>query len=150
MSDFIFKIGDPYMEGITAKKRADIMDTLDSVCYGQEEANYSRALTPEELANSKSKLSESVIKLSKIEEEKKEVMDDFKERIKAEKAIKDEFLSQVRFGSVNVDGRVFKVDNQEEGVMYSFDERGICVGIRPLLPEERQGKIRMMNKASNE
>ena len=37
-----------------------------------------------------------------------------------------------------------------EGIMYIFDDRGICVQTRGLLPEERQGKIRMMNKASGE
>jgi len=42
-----------------------------------------------------------------------------------------------------------KFDEQEKGMMYSFDNQGICVDMRPLLPGERQQRIRTLNKVEN-
>lgn len=148
MAEKLFNIGEPFMEGISSKKRADILDRLDAVAYRQKEGNFTRMLTPEELSQAKSQLAESCIKLASIEEEKKEIMDEFKQRIKDEKLVQSEYLTQVKFGSVNVEGRLFEIDNQQAGIMFVFDERGICVAQRGLLPEERQGVIRMNAKAS--
>jgi hypothetical protein len=39
-------------------------------------------------------------------------------------------------------GRLYLVDDQEDGMMYSFDTLGVCVEARQLKQEEKQTKLR--------
>lgn len=149
MSKQQFTLGGKYTEDISEKSPSKRRELLDGIAYKREEGNYTRTLDPQEIAEAKSKLAESAIRTAGILEEKKEVMDVFKERTKEQKIIHDEHLNSVKFGSKNVEGSLFLVDDQESGVMAYFDDRGICVKLRPLMPEERQGVIRM-NTASND
>lgn len=145
----VFELGQTYTSDMNEKSPREKMELMDSVAYKKEESVYSRSLTPEELANAKDKLAKSAIRIAKIQEQKKEAMDDFKAALKEEGLIYDEFLHQVKYGSVNLEGILFNVDDQESGLMGIFDDRGICVNVRALLPEERQGVIRMEQRKAN-
>ena len=143
-----FTIGSIFMDGITTKKPSEIKELLSATAWGATESNYPRTLTPEERAEASKKLAESAIRLKQIQDEKKEVMGEFKEKIKDETAIYNNFLSQSQYGSVNVEGTLYMIDDQELGLMYLFDERGVCVNTRALLPEERQTRIRSIGKGT--
>lgn len=149
MSKQTFTLGSKFSDDISEKSPKERRELLDGIAYRREEGNYTRTLDPQEIADAKSKLAESAIRTANILEEKKEVMAEFKERIKDQKEIHDDYLSKIKFGSTNVEGSLFLIDDQENGLMHYFDDRGICVKIRPLMPEERQGVIKMFN-ASNE
>lgn len=149
MSKQQFTLGSMFSEDILKKSYEKRIKLLDGVAYRREEGNYTRTLDADEIAEAKSKLAESAIRTAAILDEKKEVMDAFKERIKEQKVIHDEHLNSVKYGSVNAEGSLFLIDDQENGIMSYFDDRGICVSQRPLKPEERQGVIRLQT-ASNE
>ena len=76
-------------------------------------------------------------------------MNEFKDRAKEQKIIHDEHLESIKYGSKNTEGSLFLIDDQENGIMSYFDDRGICVSQRNLKPEERQAVMRMAT-ASNE
>ena len=47
-------------------------------------------------------------------------------------------------------GKLFLVDDQVSGMMYSFDNTGICVDARRLTSEEKQTKIKTLKTGTNE
>lgn len=149
MSKQQFTLGSKFSEDILQKPLEKRIQLLDGIAYKREEGNYTRTLDAVEIAEAKSKLAESAIRTAAILEEKKEIMSEFKDRIKEQKIIHDEHLNSVKYGSVNAEGNLFLIDDQENGVMSYFDDRGICVSQRALKPEERQGVIRM-TAVSNE
>ena len=149
MSKQQFNLGDFFSDQFKGMKKNEIMDNLDGIAYAVQEGNYTRKLTQEEIDERKSQLADVSITIDKIEKEKTEVMDDFKEKLKEPKAKRTELLNNIRFKSVNEMGRLFQVDNQKQGMMYIFNEEGICVDARALTPSERQTSIRKLNtKAS--
>ena len=141
-----FRVGQLFDESFVGLSPDTIKDTLDSTCYKVREGAYNKKLSAEEIQVAKSDLADVSIKLAKIAEDKKEVMDDFKDKVKGPESEKQHLLSAIRLGSVRMDGLIFEIDEQEENTMYIFDEQGICIDSRPLLPNEKQQKIRAINK----
>jgi hypothetical protein len=143
MSKQQFTLGSKFSEDILQKSLKKRIQLLDGIAYRREEGNYTRTLDAEEIAEAKSKLAESAIRTAGILEEKKEIMSEFKDRVKEQKIIHDEHLNSVKYGSKNAEGSLFLIDDQEKGIMSYFDDRGICVSQRNLKPEERQAVMRM-------
>ena len=69
---------------------------LEDNCDAVEDVTYSRAFSPEELALKREQLTDASIKIADIEEEKKEVMDGFKERLKPLQEQKGEAIKALR------------------------------------------------------
>lgn len=145
-----FKIGqlyDPTFEKLTPQ---EVQDNLDAIAYGVEERPYTKNLSPEEIVEKKDAYSEVGLKLSELAREKKEAMDRFKLLEKEPKAIASELLDAIKFKSEQKYGKLHLVDDQETGMMYSFDEKGVCVDARPLDKKERQTRLRTINSSSEE
>lgn len=143
MSKKRFELGQRFDESLDGLSTREIKDNLDGICYGKEEANYTKKLTEEELGFAKSKLADVSIEMDQIADEKKEAMDDFKERLKKPTADRKELLQAIKFKSVNKQGILYLIEDIEEKMMYKFDEEGICVDARPLLATERQRVIKI-------
>jgi hypothetical protein len=73
-------------------------------------------------------------------------MDRFKEMIKEPKSKASILLDSIKFKSEQRHGRLYLVDDQEDGMMYSFDTLGVCVEARQLTKEEKQTKLRAVKK----
>ena len=140
-----FRLGQPYSEVLSGNSTDVIKDTLQGVCYKAEEGNYTRMLTEEELGYAKSELADVDITLDKINTEKKEAMDEFKELLKQPTLMHKQLLTNIKNKSISREGVLFLVDDVEAGMMYKFDETGICVDVRPLLVTERQRVIKLVN-----
>lgn len=150
--DQSFRVGKHFAENFVGMDPKEVKDNLDGICYGKTEGSYTKQLTAEELANKKTDLAEVSMELAEIDELKKQYADEIKQRLLEPKAQHKSLLETIKHRTERVDGVLWLVDDQEAGMMYSFDENGVCVDARPLNPSEKQGKIRMLNqqKQSNE
>jgi seryl-tRNA synthetase len=145
-----FKIGQLYDEALKTMQPQDIKDNLEAVAYGVQEKSYTKNLTEEEIVERKDEYSEIAISLSEIAEQKKEIMEKFKQLVKEPKLKASMLLDAIKFKSEQKHGQLFLVDDQEDGMMYSFDTQGVCVEVRPLTKEEKQTKLKAFKSATNE
>lgn len=145
-----FKIGQPYDQAFRIMQPNEIKDNLEAVAYGLLEKSYTKNLTEEEIVERKDEYSEIAISLSEIAEQKKEAMDRFKELAKEPKLKSSMLLESIKFKSEQKHGTLYLVDDQEAGMMYSFDNLGICVEARQLDKKEKQGKLKILKNATND
>ncbi|WNH10006.1 hypothetical protein [Thalassobellus suaedae] len=141
-----FKIGQLYDQALAEMPKEEVQSNLEAICYEIEERSYTKNLTEEELEQRKDEYSTIGIKLSEINESKKEMMDSFKQKLKEPKLRSSELIKAIKFKSEQRYGKLFSVDDQESGMMYSFDTNGVCVDARPLTKEERQFKLKTVNQ----
>lgn len=140
-----FKINelyDPSFKKLTPQERKD---NLAGIAYEGQIKNYTKNLSEEEILDRKEEYAEIGLELSKIEDERKDFLDEIKLRAKPYKDRSKELLAAMQFKSEQRSGLLYSVDDQEEGMMYFFDENGYCVDARPLTREERQIKLKTMN-----
>lgn len=142
-----FELGKHYDSSFQGLSPKEIRDNLEGLAYGKEDGVYTKNLTEAELGFAKSKFADVGLAIAKIEDEKKEAMDEFKHQLKEPTAEKKELIEMIKHKSVRKEGVLWLVDDQEKGVMYKFDETGICVDMRPLLPTEKQMRIVAERKA---
>lgn len=145
-----FKIGQHYDESLKTMQPAEIKDNLEAIAYGVQEKSYTKNLTEEEIVERKDEYSEIAIQLSEIDAQKKEILERFKNQIKEPKLKASMLLESIKFKSEQKHGLLFLVDDQEDGMMYSFDTLGVCVEVRPLLKEEKQTRLRTLKNGTDE
>jgi hypothetical protein len=126
----------------------DRLDNLRSLAYSEDRMTFQKPLTPEQIDFEKERLSQAMIKLNAETER----LDNFKQEIKAIvkplELIRNESLEKIKNKAVQISGSVFLVDDQEAGMMGTYDDEGILIQSRRLLPEERQLHINSkFNKA---
>ena len=143
-----FKLGSHYDAAFKTMSQKEIKDNLEAIAYGVEERSYTKNLTPEEVIEKKDEYSEIGIYLSEVALEKKEAMDRFKEKLKEPKQQSGILLQAIKFKSEQKFGELHLVDDQDSGMMYSFDLSGVCVDVIPLTKQEKQLKLKTVN--SNE
>ena len=115
-----------------------------------EQRDYYKPLTPDEIAERKSELTENSIQLADIAERKKDAMDAFKEQQKPLVEKNKLLMQEVRFKQAKVSGELFHMANHESGMMETFDESGELIETRRLKPEERQGRLQVLRPAANQ
>ena len=103
-----------------------------------EEGQYFRPFDGEDMTQSREDFTMKSIELSRIESEFDLVKAEFKTKIKAIQAQKKLIMGNLMQQGEWLDGKQFLFDDQETGMMYSFDETGKIIAARRLKPEERQ------------
>ena len=116
---------------------------LEDNCDAVEEVTYSRAFEPEELALKREQLTDASIKIADIEEEKKEVMDGFKERLKPLQEQKGEGIKALRDKSQTVTEKCYKFLDEETKMVGFYNKEGNLVSSRPAFQKELQKTIQM-------
>lgn len=111
----------------------------------REEFQYPRDLSHDEISELKDQLSNESISLSKLEEKKKEAMDEFKNKIDPFKKEVKRLLHLLRTRSEEVEEEVYLLADQEEGMMGYYNSRGELVHQRLLRGSEKQ--LRIMNNS---
>lgn len=149
MSRSQFRIGQYYDPSFEEMDPKEIKDNLEALAYEVVEEDYTKNLTEEELREKKNFLAEVSIKLAALEAEKKEVMDEFKLKMKVPKSEKDEVLDVIKHRSERRYGKLYKIDDQDTGMMYFFEASGQCVNARPLTQNEKQTKIKQLKAIGN-
>ena len=140
-----FKIGQLYDQAFAKLTTQEVQDNLEAIAWGIEERAYTKNLTPEEIVEKKDEYSEVGLVLSEIAREKKEAMDAFKARAKQPSEEAKLLLDAIKFKSEQKYGKLHLVDDQENGMMYFFDAKGVCVDARPLDKKERQTRLKTIN-----
>tara|TARA_R110000796_G_C14269485_1_gene401070 strand:+ start:57 stop:521 length:465 start_codon:yes stop_codon:yes gene_type:complete len=138
----LFELGRKLDDSIDGLSKRDLALHLEGLCYSMEEGDYTKRLNSDEISERKSRLADVSIQISKLEQEKKDLMDEMKGRVDPVKKDLKELIEVIKSKSVSKSGRLFLFDDAEKGMMYKFDETGVCVDQRPLTPEERQQKLR--------
>lgn len=116
---------------------------LEDNCDAVEEVTYSRAFEPEELALKREQLTDASIKIADIEEEKKEVMDGFKERLKPLQEQKADAIKALRDKSQTVTEKCYKFLDEETKMVGFYNKEGNLVSSRPAFQRELQKTIQM-------
>lgn len=116
---------------------------LEDNCDAVEEVTYSRAFEPEELALKREQLTDASIKIADIEEEKKEIMDGFKERMKPLQEQKSEAIKSLRDKSQTVTEKCYKFLDEETKMVGFYNKEGNLVSSRPAFQKELQKTIQM-------
>ena len=116
---------------------------LEDNCDAMEEVTYSRAFEPEELALKREQLTDASIKIADIEEEKKEVMDGFKERLKPLQEQKADAIKALRDKSQTVTEKCYKFIDEETKMVGFYNKEGNLVNSRPAFRNELVKTIHM-------
>jgi hypothetical protein len=127
-----------FMPEMEPKQRLQLLkDTADKI----EETKYQKPLSQDDMDLRREKLTENCIRLSELEDEKKEAMAEFKEKMQPMVVENKLLLTEVKTKQQTVFGQLFHLANHESGFMETYDEDGLLVGTRRLRPDERQGSI---------
>lgn len=121
-----------------------LKDNADKV----EKKTYMRRFSPDELRQKKDQLAETSITLSEIEDEKKLLLQDIKQREEPLKSEKKVLLSNIKHKAEEVKEECYKfIENDEVGY---YNAEGDLIEQRPAYPDERQGTIFQMKRTGTE
>lgn len=123
---------------------AILPENADSV----NEEHYSIPLTEAELIENKDKLSQESIEELKIEEEKKEAAEGFKQRLDPVKKRKNELIKEIRSGVKEKYGKVYTIFDHEEKKAFIYSQEGHLLRSRPLKDNETQYPIRLIKSGN--
>ncbi len=122
------------------EKRAQ---NLEALSEGAEEKDYSVFLTPEELAERKSRFTSLAITEAKLNDKKKEFLDEIKMEMKPIQTEKAGLLDQIKSGTIRETGICYKMVDQENKMVGYYNKRGQLVEQRPMTMDDRQMTIKM-------
>lgn len=114
---------------------------LRNNCDGVEEVSYSRAFTPEELAEQRELLTDADIMLADIEKAKKEAMDGFKEQAKPYVEQKNKAIENLKAKAETVIEECYKYFDEETKMIGFYNSEGNLVNSRPAFPNEMQKSV---------
>ncbi|GAA4328308.1 hypothetical protein GCM10023184_18120 [Flaviaesturariibacter amylovorans] len=114
-----------------------------------EVTEYLKPLSPEELDLKRETLTDNAIKLSEMEDKKKEVMAEFKRDMDPLAQANKALLTEIKTRQAKVFGQLYHMANHEEGMMETYDENGELVGSRRLRPNERRQVLFTIPKTAN-
>lgn len=106
-----------------------------------EEFTYPRPLEGEELTHLKDEYHVNAIKMAKLEEKKKEFMENWKADVKPLKLQMAEQMTMMRSKVEEITEDVYLMPEFDEDMMGYYNGDGKLVYSRPLMPEERQFSI---------
>lgn len=123
----------------TPEDRARIL--RDSADFTEEDSTYTRTLTPAELDIEREQLSEDCILRSEIEDEKKTIMKQFKNRLDPVNETIQERLQKIKTKQETISGALHGFKDHEEGMVFFYDDNGEQVYSRRLRPSEAQKTV---------
>lgn len=127
-----------FMPDLTPTERRRILEqNADKV----EISTYQKPLTDEALNEKMKVLSKNSIELYDLEEEKKDAVAVFKEKIDPLKKSNKHLLNEIRTKQETVSGKLYMLANYEDKMMETYDEEGLLVESRRLKPDENQANL---------
>lgn len=122
---------------------AERAQALKDNSYSSEKEHVKRYLEKEDIEAIKDKISSESIFISEKEDELKELSSGIRSEIKSSKSKLKENLTLLKAGYTEEIEDVFMMDDQESGRMMYYTADGIFLKSRPLLPAEKQIKMRV-------
>jgi hypothetical protein len=118
------------------------MHILEAEAASIEEGPYTRTLTDDELLSFKESLAEKSIEQAMVLDEFKAVKDTYKERLKPISKDISVSLQALKFKAIECVGKLYKLADHEEQMIYIVDPKGDVIHSRRMKPEERQYFLR--------
>lgn len=119
------------------QRKRFLKDNADSVVN----KTYMRQFTPEELQTRKEELANNSITINDIEQEKKMVMDSYKEKLKPLQDKQQTLIEDIRKKAELVSGVCYCFVSEEERMTYIINEDGDCIEAHPCTAEELQKTV---------
>lgn len=126
---------------LTPEKRVELMSS--NACEVTK-MNVPYEFTPDEMTDMRKVHTELVITLDEKGEKKKEYVKVFNAEIAPVKERAIKLRREIKAGRIDVEKTVYAFDNQHDNMMEYYDAEGNLVYERPLMPSEKQGRLRMM------
>ncbi len=124
------------------KRVAFLMANCDTV----EEKGYMKQYTPEELTRLKETLSDTSIIINDIEEEKKDVLAGFKERLDPLVKERKTIIEGLKKKAEYVTEKCYKFIDKETREVGFYNENGDLIESRPAYSDEMQGTLFQINR----
>lgn len=128
----------------------DRLTALKEDATSIENTTYMRPLSEEEIAIRREDMTNNMINLSRINDEKKEIAKSFKERIAPLASANQKLMSEIKTRQETVSGTLYHIADHEKSMMKSYDGEGNLIHQRRLRPDEKQTSIYDINRASGE
>ena len=126
----------------TPEKRLELLQsTADQII----DDKYYQRLSNEELTMKKADFTANALKVDDIEKEKKDKVDEFKEKLKPLKVTHKTLSNEIRTGFTEREGLLYKFIDDNTRMVYFYDESGelIETKTRPANSDEMQNTIQM-------
>lgn len=121
------------------------IDDRQSVLQGEalavEEQVYMRPLTEDEIGQKKDELVQASLLKAVIEEELKNIKEEFKARIEPLKDQITDSLTAIKNKAIESKGQVYRLPDYDNQMIHTVDVMGVVLSSRRMLPEERQFRI---------
>lgn len=144
------KAKEPFIPGLEDMKPSERAAYLRDNACKVEQGKYFHEYDEEVLSAKKDEYTDGAIRLGDKEDEFAEVKADYTGKIKEMKLAQKSKLTAIRTKGEWKEGDTFMFDDQENGLMYTFDELGNEVGRRKLRPAEKQTSILTVARAVNQ
>lgn len=126
-----------------AHKREEMLDAnADAV----EEMDYIEYLDEDQMKTRKDQLSVKAIEESKLNDILKKYKAEVKEKLKPIILEKNQLLEEIKHGSINVNGKCYKIIEGDR-VGY-YNPKGMLILERPANDDERQGTIMQLQRSA--
>lgn len=121
--------------------KKDRIDNLQAMAHSVEETTYYKQLSPEELEVRQEKFIANTMKMNDLETKKKAFVESVKSEQKPLSVENTDLLQSLKTKTEKVEGVLYHIDDQDEGMMNSYDEDGNFISSRRLRPDEKQSSI---------
>lgn len=111
-----------------------------------EKQNVKVMFSEEELSEMKSNLSEISIEENELKEELKDISKDLKDKIKSKRENIKGLLKYLKDKYILQNQEVYLIDDQENGLMLTYNQEGMIIESRKLRANERQTRIKNLNQ----
>lgn len=132
------------------KSEVERMNFLADNCDAVEEHGYTRRFSTDELNQKKENLANLSVEINDIEEEKKDAMDTYKDRLKPLNIDKKVLLDEIKKKSEFVNEECYKFIDHEEKIVGYYNRYGELVSSRPIMPQEMQKTIFQLKTGTND
>lgn len=128
------------------KTQNEKLELLKANCRTSEKQEVKVFFSEDDLAEMKSMLSESSIEREKLEDELKDLTKGLRGKIKSETKTIKGLLVYLKNKYEHQEQEVFEFDDQEQGLMLTYDSTGELINSRKLRPNEKQTTIFNINQ----
>lgn len=123
------------------KPQNEKLDLLKANCKSAEKQQVKVFFSEDDLAEMKSRLSESSIERNALEDELSDIGKGLRGKIKSETKTIKGLLIYLKNKFEYQEQDVFEFDDQENGMMLTYNNQGELINSRKLRPNERQTSI---------
>jgi hypothetical protein len=122
----------------------DFAEALENLSAGVEKnTKYKRQLTAEEVEAAKNTMVVEVQALHDLQDKFTDIKGEYGAKMKTKAQIIKNCVERVRYQQEQVQGDLYLMDDQDKGVMHYVTAEGEVVSTRPLMPSERQMRMKL-------